>query len=171
LGLVFAVANVGFVGAALATRSTRRFGLGTTLAGSNLIAGVAPLFLPLALYAAPVAVIFVVTFVQTVMTPIYNINQVSLRQTIVPAELQGRMNATMRTIVWGTMPVGALAGGVLGSTLGIVPTILVAGTITSSACLWILCGPVRRLRSIETTAPSRSTAGAEPAPDSFSRPG
>ena len=168
LGLVFAVANVGFIGAALATRSTRRFGLGATLAGSNLIGGLAPLFLPLALYAAPVAVIFAVTLVQTVMTPIYNINQVSLRQTIVPQALQGRMNATMRTIVWGTMPVGALAGGVLGSTLGIVPTILVAGTVTTSACLWILCGPVRRLRSIETTALSSSTAAAEPAPDSSS---
>ncbi|MEO7039866.1 MAG: MFS transporter [Candidatus Elarobacter sp.] len=153
LGLVFALANVGFVGAALATRSTRRFGLGATLAGSILLAGVAPLFLPLALHVAPIAVIFIVTLVQTVTTPIYNINQVSLRQTIVPQELQGRMNATMRTIVWGTMPLGALIGGVLGTALGIVPTIFVAGTITSSACLWILCGPARRLRTIESASP------------------
>lgn len=158
LGLVFALANVGFIGAALATRSARRFGLGATLAGSILVGGIAPLFLPVALHAAPFAVIFLVTLVQTVVTPIYNINQVSLRQTIVPLELQGRMNATMRTIVWGTMPVGALAGGVLGSTLGIVPTILVAGTIGSSACLWLLCGPVRRLRSIEDA----STSSASP---------
>ena len=153
LGLVFALANVGFIGAALATRSTQRFGLGATLFGSALLGGVAPLFLPLALHGAPVAVLFSVIFVQTVATPIYNINQVSLRQTIVPQALHGRMNATMRTIVWGTMPVGALAGGVLGSTFGIIPTILVAGTLTSSACLWILCGPAGRLHSIESASP------------------
>ena len=51
-------------------------------------------------------------------------------------------NATMRTLVWGTMPVGALAGGVLGS----VPTIVLAGAMTSCACLWLLLRPVRLLR-------------------------
>ena len=38
---------------------------------------------------------------------IYNINQVSFRQAITPAPMQGRMNATMRFIVWGTIPIGA----------------------------------------------------------------
>jgi predicted MFS family arabinose efflux permease len=150
LGLVLACANVGFIGAAFATRLTRRFGLGTTLAASMLCSGLAPLLLPLALYGAPIAVLLIVELLQTCATPIYNINQVSLRQTIVAHELQGRMNATMRTLVWGTMPFGALAGGALGSSFGVVPTIFVAGAITSSACLWIICGPVRRLRSIET---------------------
>jgi MFS family permease len=148
LGLVLACANVGFIGAAFATRLTRRFGLGTTLGASILCGGIAPLLLPLARYGAPIAVLFISELLQTCATPIYNINQVSLRQTIVPHELQGRMNATMRTLVWGTMPFGALAGGALGSLLGIVPTIIIAGGIASTACLWIFCGPVRRLRTI-----------------------
>ena len=40
------------------------------------------------------------------MVVIYNVNQVSLRQAITPERMQGRMNATMRFIVWGTMPIG-----------------------------------------------------------------
>ena len=41
----------------------------------------------------------------------WNINQVSLRQAITPPRMQGRMNATMRFIVWGTIPLGAILGG------------------------------------------------------------
>ncbi len=147
LGIVLACANLGFIGAAFATRLTQRFGLGRTLVVSMLTGGIAPLLLPLALHGASIPILFASEILQTCAVPIYNINQVSLRQTVVPQELQGRMNATMRTLVWGTMPFGALAGGALGSAIGIVPTILVAAAVTSSACLWLLLGPVRRLRS------------------------
>ncbi len=147
LGLVLACANLGFIGAAFASRLTQRFGLGRTLVASMLTSGVAPLLLPLALHGAAIPILFVSELLQTCVVPIYNINQVSLRQTIVPQGLQGRMNATMRTLVWGTMPFGALAGGALGSALGIVPTILIAAGVTSSACLWLLLGTVRRLQS------------------------
>lgn len=149
LGLVLAAAIVGFVGAFFATRIAGRFGLGRTLAGSMLVCGLAPLLLPLALVGAPIAVLFFVELLQTVSSPIYNVNQVSLRQTIVPLHLQGRMNATMHTLVWGVMPLGALAGGALGTLFGIVPTLVVAGVISSSASLWLLCGPVLKLRAID----------------------
>ena len=45
---------------------------------------------------------------------VYNINQVSFRQAITPRRMQGRMNATMRFIVWGTIPIGSIVGGMLG---------------------------------------------------------
>jgi len=38
----------------------------------------------------------------------YNINQISLRQILVPARLQGRMNASIRFIIWGAIPIGLL---------------------------------------------------------------
>ena len=53
------------------------------------------------------------------------------------------MNATMRTIVWGTIPIGAVLGGVLGSNIGLVPTFLIGGFISLLAAGWILAGPVR----------------------------
>ena len=55
----------------------------------------------------------------------WNINQVSLRQAITPPRMQGRMNATMRFIVWGTIPLGAIIGGVLGDIIGLHATIWV----------------------------------------------
>ena len=47
---------------------------------------------------------------------VYNINQVSLRQAITPERMQGRMNATMRFIVWGTIPIGPIVGGAIATT-------------------------------------------------------
>ena len=58
--------------------------------------------------------------------PVYNIDQVSLRQAITPLRLQGRMNATMRFLVWGTMPLGGLLGGTLGDTFGLRPAIAIS---------------------------------------------
>ena len=53
-------------------------------------------------------------------TVVYNVNQVGLRQAITPDRMLGRMNATMRLIVWGTIPIGALIGGILGTVFGLV---------------------------------------------------
>jgi hypothetical protein len=70
---------------------------------------------------------------------VYNINQVSLRQAITPDHLLGRMNASMRFLVWGVMPLGAL--------LGLRPTLLLAGAGMLSAALWIHRSPVGRLNA------------------------
>jgi predicted MFS family arabinose efflux permease len=148
VGLIFAFANVGFVGALLATKCSNRFGLGRTLATSIFIGCAAPLLLPLARLGMPVVVLYAVELLTTIAVPIYNINQISLRQSLVPPALQGRMNATIRTIVWGVMPLGALLGGVLGSAIGVLPTIIVAGLISVSAVLWIVATPAGRVRSI-----------------------
>ncbi|MBO1420013.1 MFS transporter, partial [Streptomyces sp. FH025] len=48
----------------------------------------------------------------------YNVAQVSFRQSVCPPELLGRMNATMRFLVWGTMPIGALGGGAVADWAG-----------------------------------------------------
>jgi hypothetical protein len=85
-------------------------------------------------------------FVNGLCNPVYNINQVSLRQAITPDRLQGRMNASMRFLVWGTIPIGALLGGALGQTIGLWPTILVMAVCSLGSPLWVLLSPVRGLR-------------------------
>jgi predicted MFS family arabinose efflux permease len=82
---------------------------------------------------------------------IYNVNQVSFRQRLCPQRLLGRMNATMRFFVWGVTPVGALLGGVLGSTLGVRPTLLLAAAGLTLSFLWIYCSPLRWMREISTS--------------------
>ncbi len=57
---------------------------------------------------------------------VYNVAQVSFRQRLCPPALLGRMNASIRFLVWGPMPLGGLLGGWLGTHLGVTPTLWVA---------------------------------------------
>jgi putative Mn2+ efflux pump MntP len=88
---------------------------------------------------------------------VYNVNQISFRQAITPLHIQGRMNATMRFIVWGTLPLGSIIGGVLGSFIPLRMTVLVGAVVAGLAFIWLLASPVRSLREIPTAA--RSTQG------------
>src|SRR2546422_11049243 len=132
----------------------RTFGLGMTLGLSILLGGLVTLATPLALIGVPAVILGVLGFLNNLMVPVYNINQVSLRQSITPDRVQGRMNATMRTIVWGTIPVGAFAGGILGTTIGVVPTIILGSVVSALAALWIFLGPVARLKEQPVPAPA-----------------
>jgi predicted MFS family arabinose efflux permease len=120
--------------------------LGPTLAIATALGGLAILATPVALVIAPVAVLAALGFLGGLTGPIYNISQVSLRQAITPDRVQGRMNATMRTIVWGTIPLGAFVGGILGTGIGLVQTIVLGGILSMLAALWIVLGPVIRLK-------------------------
>jgi MFS family permease len=145
-GLVGSIGAVGFLAGVLAvTRFTTRIGLGRILALSIALPG-AFVFLPLALLGYPFLVLAAVSFTVGMSVPAYNVNQISLRQAITPDRLQGRMNATMRTIVWGTIPVGSLLGGLLGNDVGVVDTIYAGGVIAGLASAWIVLGPVMSLR-------------------------
>jgi MFS family permease len=147
VGIVFALGSVGgLVGAFLAGWVARRVGIGPTLGVMVVVGGLALLATPLALVGAPAVVLAVTGFIEGLTIPIYNINQLSLRQAITPDRVQGRMNATMRTIVWGTIPLGAFIGGILGTSIGLVPTIVLGGILSVLAALWIFLGPVIRLK-------------------------
>lgn len=146
IGVVFSIGAVGFlVGVLSSSAITKRLGFGRTIALS-IAGGFGQLIVLLATPSTAVPVIGAAYFVTGIGIPIYNINQVSLRQIITPNRLQGRMNATMRTIVWGTIPAGSLIGGVLVTVWGIVPTLVVGALVSGGAVLWILLGPIIRLR-------------------------
>jgi MFS family permease len=51
----------------------------------------------------------------------------TIRQTLTPSAVLGRMNGAFRFLVTGIMPFGALFGGWLGETIGIRPTLIVSG--------------------------------------------
>jgi predicted MFS family arabinose efflux permease len=147
VGIVFAIGSIGgLAGAMMAAWVARQLGVGRTLAIASAVGGLAILALPAVQVIAPVPLLAALGFVQGVGGPIYNIAQVSLRQAITPDRVQGRMNATMRTIVWGTIPLGAFIGGILGTSIGLVQTIVLGGIVSVAASLWIFLGPVIRLK-------------------------
>ena len=78
--------------------------------------------------------------------PVFNINQLSLRQTITPERLLGRMNASVSFVVFGIPTIGALLGGALGQSIGLQKTLVVAAIGEILACLWIFFSPIRKVR-------------------------
>jgi len=150
LGVADGFAELGFVGALFAVRVRNRLGLRTTLAGSILIAGLGSMCILVAGITAPYVVLFAAGAIVAIAIPIYNINQVSYRQALIDARLQGRMNATMRTFVWGTMPLGSMIGGWLGTLIGVQATIACGALLTIVAALWIL--PLRERQDKRSVA-------------------
>lgn len=146
IGLVFALGNVGtLVGAVLANRLARLFGLGPTIVGSLFIGGFGVLLVALAPRDAPIPFLVAAGVTGGIAQMVYNINQVSYRQAICPPRMQGRMNATVRFLVWGTIPVGNILGGVLATVVGVHETIWIGAILSFAPALFPFLSPVRTL--------------------------
>jgi MFS family permease len=146
IGIVFAIGGVGAIlGALIAMRATSRLGVGRVVVLGMFLTGV-----PVAIYfATPGTAFFVLSaslFVSYFGSLLFSIPAVSYRQSLVSAEIQGRMNATMRTIVWGTLPIGGLLGGVLGEVAGVHETIGLMTALGALAFLFVLLSPVRQIK-------------------------
>jgi len=149
LGLAFSLGAVGFlVGALIANRLATRFGVGPTIVLAVMVSGPAELLIPLASPDLAVPLVAASVFLGGIGNVVYNINQVSLRQAITPERMQGRMNATMRFIVWGTIPIGSIVGGTLGGLIGLHETIWIGAIGGVFVFLPVFFSPVRRLRTI-----------------------
>ncbi|SEK74792.1 MFS transporter [Streptacidiphilus jiangxiensis] len=85
---------------------------------------------------------------------VYQTAQIAYRQSSVPRELLGRVNAGIRWVVWGTMPLGALLGGSLGTWLGLRGALWVATGVLACTGLWLLASPLRGWREIPEPQPA-----------------
>ena len=144
IGLIFAAGAVGgLVGALIASWVPARIGLGPTLFFSIMLGPLSMILVPIAQLGFAIPLLIASQFIGSFINPVYNINQVSLRQAITPDRVQGRMNATVRTIIWGTIPVGAFIGGLIGTVYGLLPAIYTGIAVSALSGLWILSGPIR----------------------------
>ena len=149
IGVFFSVASIGgLLGALTARRIAARIGQGPAIWVPIAVIAPLQLVLPLAqrgwlLWAAAGAFLVIWACVS-----INNITQVSFRQTLTPDALLGRMNATMRFLVWGTMPIGAFAGGVLGQAVGARSTLWITAAGAVIALVPLLSSPLRSMREL-----------------------
>jgi MFS family permease len=149
IGVVLGLGNIGaIVGAMTADRFARRVGLGPAMVLSIFASAPGMLLIALAPKAMPVPFLVASGLVFGLSVVVYNINQVSFRQAITPAAMQGRMNATMRFVVWGTIPVGQVLGGAIATGVGVHEAIWVGALGSFLGVVPLLVSPVRRLREM-----------------------
>lgn len=161
LGLVWAVGGVAsLAGAMYAGRAAARLGLGPAMTLGLVGMGAAMLLLPAA-HDASFFALMLMTGQQfgDGLYVIWDVNEVSLRQSITPADVLGRVNAGFRVAFQGAMLAGALAGGVLGEIIGLRMTLVLASCLLMADALIIVLSPVFAIRLV-ASAP-------EPAPDAL----
>ena len=153
IGLAFGIGNAGaIVGALFADRIRRTLGLGRTIIVSTLIVGPSVLLIAVAPRDVPVPFLIASGLLGGFANVVYNINQVSFRQAITPIPMQGRMNATMRFIVWGTIPIGQILGGVIATAVSIPAALWIGGLGACLSVVPVLLSPVRTLVDMPTPA-------------------
>jgi MFS family permease len=154
LGMIFAVGGVSsFLGAMIAGRLPR-FGIGTVMVASLLLAAIGQSFVPLATTANAVGLLLLVgqQIVADSALTVYDINQVSLRQSIAPAHVLGRINASVRVTEIGAVLLGTIVAGYIGETVGLRETLWAGVGLSILAAVVLAQSPVRVVRRIPETA-------------------
>lgn len=163
IGIVFALGNIGaLVGAFVANRAARWFGLGPTIVGSLFVGGFTGLFAAVANPATAIPLLVAGGILGGITQMVYNINQVSYRQSICPPRMLGRMNATMRFLVWGTIPIGNVIGGILASTIGLHATIWIGAIFDFIPAIFPFLSPIRHVRVMPTQVEDETAIAPDP---------
>jgi MFS family permease len=155
IGIIFTAGGLGsFLGAWFGSRVTGRFGYGPVLLITMAVGNSAPLGTALADGAGEAALFLLcsVFLLIGVGSGIANVHAVSLRQTTLPEQLRGRVNAAYRLISWGVVPLGAAAGGILAGRAGAQVTMIVGAAGIAASTLWVAFSAVPRLRTIGDAA-------------------
>ncbi|HLY93947.1 MAG TPA: MFS transporter [Gaiellaceae bacterium] len=162
VGAVFAVGSAGAIAGALtANRLQKRIGVGPAIVSVAVVFSLSGIAFPLAPHSFPLPVLMLGSALGGFGGVIYNITQVSLRQAITPERLQGRMNAAMRWIVWGTIPLGGLLGGSIGQWIDLRTALWVGAIGNIPTSLWVLLSPVRSIREMPEPYTEPTPAQAE----------
>lgn len=154
MGLMMSASAVGgLAGALFAGTLARAVGRARVIWLSPLLTGPFALLWPLAGHGAAAVWFAVASAAVFFGAVVYNVAQVSFRQLLCPAELLGRMNATLRFMVWGTMPFGALLGGAIAGAAGARAAVWVCAAGFLLVPVPLLLSPLRRMRDLPESAP------------------
>jgi MFS family permease len=155
LGLVLGAASVGtLLGSFVTARISRRFGVGPAfLAGCFLFP--APLILVPAAggpHRLVLAFLFVSEFVSGIGLMLLDIMAGTISAAIVPEQLRSRVSGAFMLVNNGVRPVGTTIGGILGSTIGVRPTLWIATVGALLGLAWLLPSPIPRMRDVPEIA-------------------
>lgn len=150
LGLVLGAGAVGaLVGSMIARPIAERAGLGRTIVIGFGAGSLVQVLLPLA--GGPewlsVAMLTSLFAISGCFMTVGNTNVATLQQMLVPRELLGRAVAGMRTVTWGSMPLGALFGGAIATVLGLRAALAVVVVGFLASAIWLALSPLTTMRN------------------------
>lgn len=163
MGITVGVGGVGsLLGTALSAPLVRRFGVGRTILFGFLISAISSLFVPAASgpLALKVASLMLAQLVGDFMAVAAMIPAASLRQSVIPRDMLGRTAALMSVGSGASAVVGALLGGILGSTFGPRATLFAAVAGLIATPLTGIVSPLWQLKEIPGSEPQSSVAAS-----------
>jgi MFS family permease len=157
LGLVLGAGAVGgIVGALIAGRLGRRVGIGPAFLLGMVLFPAPFLLVPFATGPRPVilGMLFAAEFLSGLGVMILDINVGAIITALTPHRLRSRSTGAFRFVNYGVRPLGALAGGALGSAFGLRPTLFVTAGAAVAGVLWLLPSPVTGLLELPEEEPA-----------------
>jgi MFS family permease len=155
IGLALGIGSSGaLLGALIASRLTTLIGVGRSIATGTVLFPA-----PLAIVAAAGGPLWLravalagAEFLSGIGVMLFDINLNALKTTVIPDGLRGRVAGAYSTVNYGIRPLGALAGGVLATGIGLRPTLLIAAAGGALSLLWLLRSPIPLIRDLATAA-------------------
>jgi len=169
--LVGIVAGVGgassFMGAVVATRSTRRWGVGPVAIAAMLLAAVGNLFIPLAPAGLPLVAVACLVAQQLIADSaitVYDVTETSVRQSLVADRELGRVASTFQVLSAGAQLVATVGAGLLAEVIGLRATSLLAplgGVLAAAVLYWSPVRHLYELAEIDRRRPAEIVLDAE----------
>ena len=155
LGIVMGLASLGAVGGSFVTaRLSRRFGVGPTFV-------LGCIFFPLPLVLVPaaggphwvvIALLFAAEFTSGVGLMMLDIMAGSLSAALIPTALRSRVSGAFMVVNYGVRPLGTTTAGILGTVIGLRPTLWIATIGPLLGLLFLLPSPILSLRELPEMA-------------------
>lgn len=160
LGILMAVSALGGIAGSLSYRwFVLHWGIGRSISWCFSLHILATLGIAVGTYTGfyPWVVFTLCSTIAAFFNTIYNITQMSLRQVLAPLDLLGRVNATFRFIVWGTMPIGSLLAGWFADSVGTVHAFTWICIISLSAGAAMALTPAGRVHTVPGLGAPKNT--------------
>jgi MFS family permease len=161
IGLAFGLGAFGGLAAALlAPAISRRFGVGRVLFFGAVLfpAPTAAIALASGPHWAAAGTLMLAEAVAGAGVMLMDINLNSVIFAVTEDRVRSRVTGVFGTINYGVRPLGAVVGGLLGSGIGLRPTLLIAAVGGVLGCLWLVPSPIPGVRSVDSLSESRSAS-------------
>jgi Na+/melibiose symporter-like transporter len=148
----------GLAGAALTPRLSRRFGVGRMMLLGALLfpAPTAAIALAGGPVWAAATVLGAAEAVAGFGVMLMDINLNSVQAVVMADEMRSRVAGVFGTVNYGARPLGAVVGGLLGTGIGLRPTLLIAAAGGMLGSVWLLRSPLPGVRTMESLTPAPS---------------